>query len=96
LLKQQLQFHRPAGVAHRRDLAIDAGVDVVVKVLGTNDESDFIADLRQQEQAAEHRPLGLDAARRLAVEQFAESLASNNAGFLVDRGHVNSIRQKSK
>ena len=47
---------------------------IVVEILGPDDEGDFVADFGQEQQAAEHGPLGLDAPRRLAVEQLAEAV----------------------
>ena len=53
----------------------DRAVGAVVEVFGPNDEGDFVAGLGQEEQAADDGPLGLDAARRLAIEQFADAIA---------------------
>ena len=50
-------------------------VGVVVEVFGPDDEGDFVARFGQEEQAADDGPLGLDAARRLAIEQLAEAVA---------------------
>ena len=48
---------------------------VVVEIFGPDDEGDFVAGFGQQQQAADDGPLGLDAARRLAIEQFADAVA---------------------
>src|SRR4029077_958895 len=70
-LQQELQFDRFAVVVERDDVAVDAGVGVVVEVVGANNERDFVTHFGQEQQAAENGALGLNAARRLAVEKLA-------------------------
>ena len=60
---------------------------VVVEVVGPDDQGDFVAHLGQQQQAAEHGPLGLDAPRRLAIEQLADAAAGSRARLFFYRGH---------
>ena len=65
----------PAVFVHPQDVAKDAAVGVVVEVVGPQDQGDFVADFGQQQQAAEHGPLGFDAPRRLAIQQLAQPFA---------------------
>jgi hypothetical protein len=69
-------------------MAEDATVGVVVKIIGSQDEGDFVADFGQEEQAAEYGPLGFNALRRLSFQELAEPLARCDARFSVYRGHV--------
>ena len=65
----------------------DAAVGVVVEIFRPDDEGHFVGHFRQEKQAAEHGPLGFEAARRLAVEKLAEAVVRSGALFIFDRGH---------
>ena len=69
----------PAAFVQGQHVAEDRAVGVVVEIFGPDDEGDFVADFGQQQQAADDGPLGLDAARRLAIEQFADAVAGCTA-----------------
>ena len=62
----------------------DGAMGVVVEIVRPDEEGDFVARFGQQEQAADDGPLGLDASRRLAIEQLADAVArfSRAAVFL--------------
>jgi hypothetical protein len=86
-LQQKLQLDRLAIFVERDDMSVDAGVGVVVEIVGPENQGDFVANFGQQEQATEHCPFGFDTARGLAVEHFAERLLRNGACCSVNRGH---------
>ena len=65
---------------------------VVVEIVGTQQQGDFVARLGQQQQAAEHGLFRLEAARRLAIEQFADALRAAGTRLVFYRGHRMSIR----
>ena len=60
-----------AAVVHRQHVLEDRAVGVVVEVVRPDDEGDFVEHLGQQQDAAEHGPLGLDVLRELPIEEIA-------------------------
>ena len=56
-------------------LLLPEACDEVALIVRPDDERHFIACLGQKQQAADDGPFGLDAARRLAIEQLADAIA---------------------
>ena len=54
----------------------DAAIGLVVKILGPNDERYFVANMGQQQNAAQDGLFRIEIARRLAIENFG-----GNGGF---------------
>jgi len=68
-------------------VAEDGAMGFVVEVLWPDDERDFVARFREKEQAADYGSLGFDAARRLAIEQLADTHSVCAARRFFYRGH---------
>jgi len=65
----------PATFVEGQHVSEDRAMGAIVEIFGPNDERHFIAGLWQKEQAADDGPFGLNAARRLAIEQLADAVA---------------------
>jgi hypothetical protein len=75
---------------------VNRAVRIIVKIVRADQEGDFVTSLREQEKAADHRALGFDGSRRLAIEQLVQAGPINRGGFakigallFIDCGHEN-------
>ena len=66
LVEQRQVVGPPAFLVHRLQVAIDAAMGLVVKVVRAQDQRHLVAQVGQQQHAAQHGPLGLQAARAAA------------------------------
>ena len=87
-LAEQHRIDLPAASCRASMWPKIVAVGGVVEIVRPNEQGDFVARFGQQEQAADDGPLGLDAARRLAIEQLADGLGAGfGARLLFYRGH---------
>ena len=55
---------------HRQQVAVELLVGVGVEVVGADHQRDVVAEVRVQQQAAQHALFGIEVVRRQAVEYF--------------------------
>jgi hypothetical protein len=77
----------PTVFVQGQHVAEDDAVRVVIEVLRSDQEGDFITDFRQKQEATDDGSFRFQAAWRLAVEQLAEVGARCSARLFFYRGH---------
>ena len=97
-LAQQRRIDLLAALVEREHVAEDCAVGRVVEIFRADNEGHFIARFGKQQQAADDGAFGFDAARRLAIEQFAHALGRFARGFLstVATGSIRLVEQSGR
>jgi hypothetical protein len=73
-------------VVHRQQVAVELLVGVGVEVVGPNDQRDVVAEVRVQQDAAEHALFGFEVVWRQAIEDFGTDPRGSAAGVRAKYG----------
>ena len=85
---QQRRIDRLAAVVHLDQVGIELLVRLGVEILRPEHRCHVVADVRQQQHAADHAPLRLQTVRRQTIENLRLSPLRRSAGIrAIGRGH---------